>query len=504
MNAPPRVSVVGACLVGVLLLLAIARAVFYVDYVATILPQPLENHVLEGKQVYLGWRVQQGMSLYPDWRVGPFESNFFGPVYFLIVGGLARWTGASIDGIFLIGRWVTVVATFLSTILLAVRCARDWGWAPGLLSGLVSLGTAPLVGFSVMTRPDLLAEFFGFAGFLTATGRTSSAARTVTTCALFAAAILAKQTAILFLIGTALGLWLMSRRRDALLTVAGSVALTILVIGVWALRDPMILPSMLGEAGSPFEVHAGMLVFRLMLTHAEDLTVLALMGIVGWLFTRGDSIPWLALAGCLIGGSAVQSFKVGADVNYFVSQRLIAGAAIGWIAYRALDGSLTTGKRIIAMVAGLIAGACVYSSSQLMYAVDAKTRRVADLQIEPRGRMALARLQEWKAVARDPRERILTDSSLLAAFARDRAEFHDPYLFKMMVKGKRIDPKRIIDRLNRREYTRVLLLHDPSDPFIEANPFALPTPCIDALAANYQAHGRNGDFFVFTPLPLSP
>src|SRR5262249_54874169 len=158
-------------------------------------------------------RAQAGDSLYPDWHNYPHVSNFYGPVYFFLVGQLARLVGADLDRLFLIGRGVTLGSAVITTLGLAWFLGRRYGRSAALVGLLYSLGSLPMFGFSVMVRPDTMAELFGCAGVLLSWQRTR--AGVLGGGALLVLAILTKQTAITFLAAAAAGLWWEGQRRLA-------------------------------------------------------------------------------------------------------------------------------------------------------------------------------------------------------------------------------------------------------------------------------------------------
>src|SRR5690242_5748800 len=81
-------------LLGLLAFEGAARAVGYLAYALFTIPISYEIWYLEPKMVHLAWRVQAGVGLYPDWTAYPHVANFFGPVYFGLVGLLGRAAGA--------------------------------------------------------------------------------------------------------------------------------------------------------------------------------------------------------------------------------------------------------------------------------------------------------------------------------------------------------------------------------------------------------------------------
>src|SRR4051794_1099090 len=142
------------------------RVGLYLVYACYQLPFPLEVHNLEARMVLLAYRAEHGLGLYPDWEHYPHVANFFGPVYFALVGSLGRAWGADIPELFSIGRTVTFASSLATTVAVSVWVGRRYGFWAGVAGAAVSLGTGPMYGFSIMARPDALAEFFGVTGYL--------------------------------------------------------------------------------------------------------------------------------------------------------------------------------------------------------------------------------------------------------------------------------------------------------------------------------------------------
>ena len=119
-------------LFGTLLVVGVVRMAGYFAYAVACLPSPLEVFHLEAKMVLLAYRVQVGAALYPEWRTYPHVANFFGPVYFVVVGLLGAATDADIPDLFRIGRGVTFASGLVTTLILGLvlggRYGRGAGW----------------------------------------------------------------------------------------------------------------------------------------------------------------------------------------------------------------------------------------------------------------------------------------------------------------------------------------------------------------------------------------
>src|SRR6516165_828114 len=155
----------GRLLLYLLVALGFARMVLYFVFAAAMLPLPLENHELEAKMVLLAYRAKSGLSLYPAWWDYPYVCNWFGPVNPLLVGLLGRLAGSDIRGLFLIGRGASFAAGLLTAVVAGVVAGRRYGRSAGIAGAILALGNGSMYGFTVMVRPDALAELLGVAGF---------------------------------------------------------------------------------------------------------------------------------------------------------------------------------------------------------------------------------------------------------------------------------------------------------------------------------------------------
>ena len=196
--------------------------------------------------VHLCWRVQAGQDLYPSWRHYPHVTNFFGPLYFVLVGGLGQLTDADLPQLFHLGRLASLGASLLTSLSLIIVAWRYAGVLPAITAGILCVSAGPAIRFSLMTRPDLFAEMLGFLGFLLATAGSAGRHRIIGAL-LLALAILSKQSAVAFLVAAVLSLWIERQRRQAatvLLACLGPLA--VVVATVTGLITPRFLPDLFG------------------------------------------------------------------------------------------------------------------------------------------------------------------------------------------------------------------------------------------------------------------
>jgi hypothetical protein len=476
------------------------RLVVYLTYAAAILPTPLEAHNLEAKMVLLAWRAQHGLSLYPAWWDGPYVANFFGPVDFLVVGLLGRLSGADVPGLFLIGRAVSFVSGLLTSLVLAVSIGRRYGRGAGLAGGVISLGTGPMYGFTVMVRPDALAELLGLAGFLLCGAR--SRAGRLAGVVLLVLAILTKQTAVIFLLAAALGLALEGERRRALGVLGVSIAgVIVVIVAVNARLEPHFAWSLVGEAAIPWDGRAWSTLQSKVALASPDLLYLSAVGLGLWLARRPREVRPAALVLVLLVSAVGLSGKVGADLNYYLSLRIAEAMAVGtlWHAVHApappppgrawLRSAALTATSALAIV---VLGPCLLiASGQVGYAW-----RRAEYFRGPDGRAVLLAFRSAFAKAQDPRVHLLTDSGLIDVYQGERAAFGDPWLFRKLVETGRIRPGQIATRIDTQYYDLIITTTELNAPGYGVRDFRLPMILVDRARVRYVLTGvRPGLFF---------
>jgi hypothetical protein len=473
-------------------LLVLVRAAGYLVYVFEQIPTPREVGDLESKLVHLAWRVQAGVRLYPPWRDYPHVTNFFSPGYFLVVGRIGAWTRAGLQGLFVIGRVVTVACALATAIILGWVVGRSDGAGAGIIGATASLGAAPMIGAALMVRPDTMAELLGTTGFVLALGqsRRSQGAGLV----LLVAAILSKQTAALFLIAAGAALAVSGRRRQAATVLGGGVLAVAAVVAGVTVLEPMLASSLLGEGRTPWDVDnwAGQL--RELTITAPDLLVVPLLGLGIWLGDRprrtDPVILWLAI----LGVGLLTAAKLGSGLNYFLSLRVIEAMAIGAIWGAARIPRIRSPGWLAAAV--LVTAASLVPGTILA----ARTARVARLDAQfytrPEGQQFSRAQHQFFALAEDPRVRLLTDSGLLQLHQKERAPFIDPFQFRMLVNSGQVHPVVILDQLRSGFYDLVITTSDLYRPEYDASESGLPAVLARAARAHYVPAGRRLGLFL--------
>src|SRR5262249_46852005 len=152
-----------------------------------------------------------------------------------------RVAGASLSGLFVLGRAVTFASGLLTTLVLGWYAGRRYGKGAGAVAAVLSLGSAPMVDFGTMVRPDMMADLFGIAGFLLL-GRRGRAS-VVAGGLLIVLAALTKQTAAVFLVAGALALLCSGRVLAAASLFGGGLLALVGVVAAMSAVEPNVVPS---------------------------------------------------------------------------------------------------------------------------------------------------------------------------------------------------------------------------------------------------------------------
>jgi hypothetical protein len=214
MHAAGRLqTVLLAVVFGALVLLLLAKALA----VATIFYKPGEQTWPAAANAYVARRVQHGGELYGNWRVRPHVVTWYGPALYLPVAYLGRWLGSDVQGLYMIGRWVSLLST-IGTCLLIVWALRTRPAAPPTIAMVMAIVfvTADdiLARFDISFRADAPACFLTMFGLVLLI-RSEKPSALYGSAFAFLLAFLYKQSSITGPVAAVLWHWLSGRRRKA-------------------------------------------------------------------------------------------------------------------------------------------------------------------------------------------------------------------------------------------------------------------------------------------------
>jgi hypothetical protein len=481
-------------LFGVLFVLALVRAALYIDYVVDQITHPHDAHYLESAMVHLAWRVQHGVQLYPEWRHYPHVSNFFAPFSFVVIGSLGKATGTDLDGLYLIGRAVTVASVLLTTLVVGLVVSRRDGKPAALLAMALSLGVAPLFHSGVTTRPDALAELLGLTGFFLASGGRSMT-RAIGGVLLYFAAM-TKQTALVYLVAAVLGLFLEARRKEAWRILVGVTStLFVTILAVQFSIEPNFVVSLLGESQMPFDIESWWRTVMTIASVDSELFVLTIAGIFFW--SRGpkrEPMP-AVLAALLLASSVLTAAKRGSAENYFLGMRSVAALAAGTLWHNlSTSGSRSRLWEMVVVVA-VICGMPQSIKNAEFFWWNAKTEALFRNSIA--GKASLNYYKRLFREAKDPRRPFLTDVGFLDIRLGERTVFGDPWKFKLMAENAQIDTAVIQKNIEDEYYDRIFTQRDLFSPEYETFEFGLPRALVERARRHYQLVRFNHGLFVY-------
>jgi hypothetical protein len=483
-------------LIGVWLVLGAARLIGFLLYAGLTAVSPMDAFHLESQMVHLSWRVESRLPLYPDTTHFPYVSNVFAPVYFVAVGAIGRLTDARIDGLFTIGRILTILAWLGTSLSLVAFTWRRLGRSPALAAGVFSIGAMPMYGFGAMVRPDLTAEFLGVLGVLLI-GVRSVLARTIA-LALLVLAALTKQTALIYLIAAAAGLVLVSRRREGvgfLVVGLGLVVALVLVLDATVL--PNLRASFVVELSTPMNLrHWARLLLRIG-TSAPDLLVLPALVVPLWLKGSPEDRRWVSLYVLLAAASIATSAKTGADANYFLGLRAPEALAAGRLLAWGLEER--TGHSAFKLAAFTIAGLAMIPGTWMAAFLAKNAIDSARFYASRQGLALVAGYRELYRIATIPSRSILTDSGPIALRQGTRAAFVDPFLFRLQVMNGRIKPDIVADKLRNDGYDLLILTSDVSSPEYDTYEFGLPPVLASIARERYVFVEKRVDVLLYRP-----
>jgi hypothetical protein len=495
MRAVVLALVAGVILVGVL------RTALFLAYAGIVLPSPRPAFQLEGVFVHFAWRAEHGRAMYPEGDGYPYTVNLVAPFYSRLVGAVGRLVHADISGLMHVGRTVSFLASLAAAAIAVAFLYTRQGRLAAMAGASFALGSAPMVGFAVMTRPDALADLLGLAGFLSACYVRGSRRSAVAAGILLGLACLTKQTAGVYVVAAALALWVDGRDgRRSILVAATAAATTGLIVALAAVGgEPQILASLFGQTAVPLDGGQRLGVLRLLARTSPELPWFAVLGC--WLWTSGPfREPKLAvLAVVLLGAAFVTSAKLGSDLNYFLGLRFFEVVVVGTLC-RALVGRAPARSW---QPLGILAVGLLLSLPSVWHVAGALrcAEREASFRRTAAGQQAAGRFQVYRMAAENPAFTLFTDSDRLAVYQGDRAAFVDAYLFRLRVTEGHLHPSELIGRIASRRFELIVLSADVNAPSYGSYFWRLPPDVTAAVREHYLLRETGGGFYVYAPKP---
>jgi hypothetical protein len=372
---------------------------------------------------------------------------------------------------------------------------RRFGRGAAVAGALVSLGTAPMVGFSVMVRPDMMAELLGIAGFF-ASGQATRRGSYLG-CVLLILAILTKQTAAIFLLAAALAWFFEGDWRRAVVMLVGCLApLALIVAVVNAVLEPNFARSLVGDSTTPWALAAWLTTLGRLCQSSPDLLLLPVLGLFFWSRGRSRDIRLATLAVVVLVASLATSAKRGSDLNYYLSLRIVEALAVGTL-WHAASAAKTRRGQIAVVLAAAVAAVAVLPGLQFFAGQAVSTWRTASILSGPVGRSLARTYQQIGRMADDPDVRLLTDSALFDLYQKEHAAFGDPFLFRIQVDTGQIRPDQMRQWIEQESYDLIITMSDLSAPGYADYEFGLPMVLVEPARVHYTLEGSNAGLFFY-------
>ena len=282
---------------------------------------PRDTSQPEGAVVAAALRLAHGEPLYLDLAKGPYITAMYGPLLYAVLGGITRVMHAEVQGAYLAGRLVSLLAA-LACAGLVVHLSRRHGASPAAarIAGGLFLASPLILPVAYSSRSDVLAVALALAG-VALFERWAGTPRRYLAALPLVAALFTKQTAVAAVMAVALAM-LWDRRPAgaaafvAAVAVPSAIILAILIRATGGLAAVNLLEvpgaSPLSPVSRPLGALAnflGMAALPLLLT-APVLPRLL----------RGEErlrLP-LCYAATTLLVSAAASAKLGSDAYYFM------------------------------------------------------------------------------------------------------------------------------------------------------------------------------------------
>ncbi len=204
-----------ACLYAFLVLLIPAAAVqlgqVYADF-----PAPGELTYPDSMIVYHARDVQRGGAIYKDFNQPPHVLALYGPLTYLLPGLIGRAVEADVDGLFRIGRSISLLATAGGLLVMVLLLRRERvSWLPIVIVLLAYLSSPILWPASVTPRADAVITMLELTGLLVFASARGPVARWLP-LPLFLTAFLFKQSAFVPVVVAAVSVLVTGHRRFAI------------------------------------------------------------------------------------------------------------------------------------------------------------------------------------------------------------------------------------------------------------------------------------------------
>gem|GEM_PF-2328699 len=460
-----------------LFLLLIPAAAANLTYMAVQCASPQDTSSPESLTIHLALKVAAGGPLYSDFRVFPFIVTPYGPLLYEKLGLTARLFSWNAESLFLFGRILLLACALgIAVLLFFSATSETQAESSRAIAPLLFLSCAILYPWACTCRPDVMAAFLAFAGFLVYLKAGGRGWR-FTSVLLFLAAFLAKQSAVAA--PAALIFWnIINRRgREALrLACLWLAALFLAFVAMHVVTGGMSTLNIIGSNAAPMEARNVRLVGALFFQAAALPLILAAAGAAaqGWR-SAGVSYLFVSLAWALF-----SSAKLGSNVNYFIEP--LAAACL--LAPSALEALRKNRSRV---AGALIAGAAaVLLLPSLSYRINALETLKFD------------RDEQARSAVNSTRGLVLTDIPRLALAGRTPILI-EPLPLSYLENAGRWNSAPLLDLMDKGGVSLVVLTSPVEQASTWQGLTRLPKSVLNKIREKYGLQMRLGDRFFYVP-----
>jgi hypothetical protein len=413
----------------------------------------------------------------PEWLAKlPYTVTPYGPGFFALAGAASV---GPLDKTLIPGRLVSVAATFLTALVIALVVGRRTASIEcGLAAGALYIGFPIIAYWFHDYRVDALACFFAVAAYaapdLPRRGLLVSALLVV-------AGSVVKQTVALAAIPIFLHLLLIGRRRDALFYLGGVAALGALVwgalfylshgyyfdLGLWGNRRAYIPRKAISYSESfaenPATVAAAVALLAAFVANAKPL------------FTNRYVIALVIGLGfaCFLSGGQ------GAADNYFLESAGLVSIVFGIYGLGALWRQDQGRTAVVLGAAGFVVAAAVSAN--------------AVMHVRAGGKAADLAMVKSQATT----EYVLADREFIgpAIWAGLIPAVNDPFFYGVLVKNRAVDVGRLVEDMKAGRVSALVL----ATPLEQYNPAknGWPPEILDVMRSHYAPAGRADDGYLY-------
>ena len=447
---------------------------------------PRDTSQPEGALVAGALRVAHSEPLFLDIRQGPYVTAMYGPVIYMMLGGLVKALGLGTQGAYLAGRLLSLVSAFACAGMIS-SLSRRFGadTFSARVAGGLFLASPVILPVAYSTRSDVPALALALLG-VTLFLKWAESPRCYLAILPLVAAAFTKQTTLAATL--AIGFFLLLERRTTRAAVFVSGVLVSCGALFWMLNQSthglaalnlLVVPgaSPLNLGSRPLGALAGFL--------ASAALPLILGAPAIGLFFRGDSKPRYPLCYVLtaLAVAMAGSTKLGSDTYYFM-EPLAAALVLAGVGLAELMSRLDRLEESFSwMLAGLFAVG-IASSTGL-------TARMAEFRYEPNDRVI-------QLAAQIPGDVLIEDENVALKCGKPLT-IMDPFAFAYMEKRARWDAGPLNRRILAQDFGAIILRSPLEHPSHYQGELYWAETTLQAMQQAYRMDEKVDGYFIYRP-----